>query len=164
MLQFSVDHVKRSMQYSKSTIGIFSSHYRSALVRLMKMCRGIGDPLLAAYARCYICRVSSLSSGRKREALNAIFFFQVTIDIDFNYREPIEVAFADLCLSFHQTDLAAVKAGYTAQKLTTSVYLSLYSPALDWIVQCLLYKLADKKIGQIIQQTRASLNIPRYAK
>jgi hypothetical protein len=86
----------------------------------------------------------------------------VTLDIDFNYREPIEVAFADLCHSFHQTDLAAIKAGYTSQKLTTSVYLSLYSPALDWIVQCLLYKLEAKKIEQIIQQTRAGLNIPRY--
>jgi hypothetical protein len=34
------------------------SHYRSALVQLIKMCRGIGDPLVAAYARCYICRVN----------------------------------------------------------------------------------------------------------
>lgn len=127
----------------------------------MKMCRGIGDPLLAAYARCYICRVSSLVIEGRSEPSNRILSFQVTLDIDFNYREPIEVAFADLCHSFHQTDLAAIKAGYTSQKLTTSVYLSLYSPALDWIVQCLLYKLEAKKIEQIIQQTRASLNIPR---
>lgn len=51
---------------------------------------------------------------------------------------------------------------YTSQKLTTSIYLSLYSPALDWIVQCLLYKLDEKKIEKIINTTRAGLNLPRY--
>jgi hypothetical protein len=51
---------------------------------------------------------------------------------------------------------------YTAQKLTTSIYLSLYSPALDWIVQCLLHKLNNKKIEQIVNQTRSGLNLPRY--
>ncbi|CAF4071631.1 unnamed protein product, partial [Rotaria sp. Silwood2] len=96
-----------------------ATHYRSALVQLVKMCRGIGDPLVAAYTRCYICRV--------------------TIDIDFKYREPIEIAFTDLCHSFHQISTTTVKNMYQSQKLTTSIYLSLYSPALDWIVQCLLH-------------------------
>ncbi|CAF0825690.1 unnamed protein product [Rotaria sp. Silwood1] len=116
-----------------------TTHYRSALVQLVKMCRGIGDPLVAAYTRCYICRV--------------------TIDIDFKYREPIEIAFTDLCYSFHQINTTTVKNMYQSQKLTTSVYLSLYSPALDWIVQCLLHKLDENKMEKIINKTRSELNM-----
>ncbi len=43
-----------------------------------------------------------------------------------------------------------------------SIYLSLYSPALDWIVQCLLHKLDEKKIEKIVNKTRAGLNLPRF--
>lgn len=50
---------------------------------------------------------------------------------------------------------------YTSQKLSTSVYLSLFSPALDWIVQCLLHKLSDNKTEQIISKTRAEHNMLR---
>ncbi|CAF0883019.1 unnamed protein product [Rotaria sordida] len=116
-----------------------TTHYRTALVQLVKMCRGIGDPLVAAYTRCYICRV--------------------TIDIDFKYREPIEIAFTDLCHSFHQINTATVKTVYQLQKLTTSIYLSLYSPALDWIVQCLLHKLDENKMEKIVNKTRTELNM-----
>lgn len=37
---------------------LHSSEFSQALVRLTKMIRGIGDPLVAVYARTYICRVS----------------------------------------------------------------------------------------------------------
>ncbi len=90
------------------------------------------------------------------------FDFKVTIDIDFKFREPIELAFTDLCNSFHQINTTTVKSFYTSQKLTTSIYLSLYSPALDWIVQCLLHKLDENKMQKIVKQTRAGLNIPRF--
>jgi len=90
-----------------------------------------------------------------------IFDLKVTIDIDFKYREPIEIAFTDLCNSCHQIGTEHVKNLYTSQKLTSSTYLSLYSPALDWIVQCLLHKLDDKKIEKIVNKTRSGLNLPR---
>jgi hypothetical protein len=34
--------------------------YTDALDRLCVMTRGIGDPLVAIYARCYLCRVSKI--------------------------------------------------------------------------------------------------------
>ena len=34
-----------------------NKEYTQALIRLTKMVRGIGDPLVAAYARAYLCRV-----------------------------------------------------------------------------------------------------------
>lgn len=89
-------------------------------------------------------------------------YLKVTIDIDFKYREPIQIAFTDLCASCHQIGTEYVKNMYTSQKLTSSIYLSLYSPALDWIVQCLLHKLEEKKIDKIVKTTRETLNTPRY--
>ena len=137
---------------------LFVSHYRLALVQSIKMCRGIGDPLVAAYARCYICRVNRWACWSFYVSVSSR---KVSIDIDFKYREPIELAFTDLCHSFHQIDVGSVKKIYASQKLTTSVYLSLYSPSLDWIVQCMLHKLDEKKISQLVQQTRSALQLPR---
>ena len=70
MLQFLVHKVPMSTMWCSQSTHFFFSHYQSALVRLMKMCRGIGDPLLAAYARCYICRVNSLVIEERSEPLN----------------------------------------------------------------------------------------------
>ena len=34
-----------------------NKEYTQALIRLTKMVRGIGDPLVSSYARSYLCRV-----------------------------------------------------------------------------------------------------------
>lgn len=109
------------------------------------------------YSLLYLSSKRFLSFKTKNFSL----YLKVTIDIDFKYREPIEIAFTDLCNSCHQISTEFVKNMYTSQKLTTSIYLSLYSPALDWIVQCLLHKLDDKKIEKIVNKTRSGLNLPR---
>ena len=36
----------------------FDREYTDALERLTMMTRGVGDPLVAVYLRCYLCRVS----------------------------------------------------------------------------------------------------------
>lgn len=41
----------------KSLSFLSQSEFNKTLVRLCQMIRGIGDPLIAAYARCYLCRV-----------------------------------------------------------------------------------------------------------
>lgn len=43
--------------------------YTQALIRLTKMTRGIGDPLVAAYARAYLCRVR-----RRLLSLHVLFY------------------------------------------------------------------------------------------
>ena len=125
------------------------------------MCRGVGDPLVAAYIRCYMCRVNNDFSRKRKGVEWYLVCFQVTIDIDFKHRIPIEIAFLDFCDSCHQLNTETVKHSYTAQKLKTSVYLSLYSPALDWIMQCYLHNFDEKKIGKLINKARAGLNAPR---
>lgn len=41
----------------KSMSFLTQSEFNQTLRRLSQSCRGIGDPLIAAYARCYLCRV-----------------------------------------------------------------------------------------------------------
>jgi hypothetical protein len=107
---------------------------------------------------------SKLTKKNSKLINNICLYSKVTIDIDFKLREPIEIAFTDLCQSFHQINAKNIKNVYTSQKLTTSIYLSLFSPALDWIVQCLLHKLDETKMEQIINKTRAGLNMPRFVR
>ena len=35
--------------------------YKDIMIRLTKMIRGIANPLVSMYARCYLCRVSSIN-------------------------------------------------------------------------------------------------------
>ncbi|CAF1636925.1 unnamed protein product, partial [Didymodactylos carnosus] len=58
------------------------NHYQTALIQLIKMCRGIADPLVAAFTRCYICRVG--------------------MAIDPTFREHIDSAFTDSLHCFYQ--------------------------------------------------------------
>lgn len=41
----------------KSMSFLTQTEFDQTLLRLCHMIRGIGDPLIAAYARCYLCRV-----------------------------------------------------------------------------------------------------------
>lgn len=75
-----------------------------------------------------------------------------------NYREPIELAFSDMLNSFPHIESKTIQTYYKAQKLSTSQYLSLFSPALDWIVQCLLNKLGDTKMQKVMQQAESHIN------
>ena len=50
-----------------------NKEYTQALIRLSKMVRGIGDPLVAAYARAYICRVGMSIAPESRTHLMGNF-------------------------------------------------------------------------------------------
>ncbi len=54
--------------------------YTQALIRLTKMIRGIGDPLVACYARAYLCRVGmSLAPEIKNHLLPNFTDYLATI-------------------------------------------------------------------------------------
>lgn len=55
---------------------------KQALERLTKIIRGIGDPLVAAYARCYLCRVGVTVTSDKeyiKNNLNDFLFVYHTV-------------------------------------------------------------------------------------
>lgn len=102
--------------YNFLTTGEFSQ----ALVRLTKIIRGMGDPLVAVYARTYICRVGILVAPDVREHLiENLFSFIV-------------------CYKQLQSD--SVQNILAEQRLEMPQYLQLYPPALDWILQCIAQK------------------------
>lgn len=43
----------------KSLSFLTQSEFNSTLLRFQQMIRGIGDPLVAVYARCYLCRIGT---------------------------------------------------------------------------------------------------------
>lgn len=62
---------------------IFNSEQNAALLRLIKMVRGIGNPLVAWYARCYLCRIG------------------VSTNLSVNY---FEESFKDILLTYKQVN------------------------------------------------------------
>ncbi|XP_029646027.1 VPS35 endosomal protein sorting factor-like [Octopus sinensis] len=115
-----------------------TKEHGNSLKRLASMIRGIGDPLVAAYARCYLCRVGAT--------------------VAFGYREHLLPCFDDFLFTYHQTQEDGVQNVLARQKLETPKYLTLYSPALDWLLQCLAHEATSETLEQILKKTSDHCN------
>jgi len=103
------------------------------------MIRGIGNPLIAVYARCYLCRVGL--------ALNK------TSDFKF-----VKENFHDFLFTYQQLFESTVQNELVKQNVTLHSYLNLYSPALDWIMQVLVATLPESLLEEVLSRCKKQEN------
>lgn len=115
-----------------------TGEYNKALVRLVEMTRGIGDPLVGVYARCYLCRVG--------------------IAISPKFRDHLMPCFDDFIQMYSQIQTDCVQNVLAAQKLELSRYLVIYSPALDWILQCIAHRANEAVLDSVLGKCQAKCN------
>uniref|UniRef100_A0A7N8WYU4 VPS35 endosomal protein-sorting factor-like n=1 Tax=Mastacembelus armatus TaxID=205130 RepID=A0A7N8WYU4_9TELE len=100
---------------------------QETLTRLTAMIRGIGDPLVAAYARAYLCRIGMEVAPHLKDSLNCNFF--------------------DLLGTFQQISGESVRNQLVQQRVEVPEYLTLYSPAISWILQCIAYRAPEDYVN-----------------
>lgn len=121
----------------KSLSFLSQNKFEETLKRLCHSIRGIGDPLISAYARCYLCRVGP------------------TVSKDSKY---LEENLDDLLFIYHTILLGGLRTDLVHQRLTIGDYLGLYSPALDWIMQALVIHSTDTVLEEVLSKCQDKKN------
>ncbi|KAE8284508.1 hypothetical protein D5F01_LYC17841 [Larimichthys crocea] len=110
------------------------SGIQETLPRLTAMIRGIGDPLVAAYTRAYLCRVGMEVAPHLKDSLNRNFF--------------------DLLGTFRQISGDSVQNQLVLQRVEVPEYLTLYSPAINWILQCIAYRAPELLLTEMMDRCK----------
>uniref|UniRef100_A0A1B0GED4 VPS35 endosomal protein sorting factor-like n=1 Tax=Glossina morsitans morsitans TaxID=37546 RepID=A0A1B0GED4_GLOMM len=93
--------------------------YEDILQRLTLMIRGIGDPLIAVYVRCYLVRIGATVTSTKEYMYN-------------NFKDFLTV--------YHMIFAGSIRSELNRQRVDMTKYLSLYGPAVNFILQAVAYK------------------------
>ncbi|KAM9773653.1 VPS35 endosomal protein-sorting factor-like isoform X2 [Syngnathus typhle] len=107
---------------------------QDTLPRLTAMIRGIGDPLVAAYTRAYLCRVGMEVAPSLKDSLKRNFF--------------------DLLGTFRQINGESVGSQLLAQRVEMPEYLTLYSPAINWILHCSAYRAPESVLTEMMERCK----------
>ena len=123
------------------------------LSRLGKSTRGMGDPLVATYARAFLTS----------KALDMSYAFidnrpppsQWTV-VAAPYRRAVLEAFDDFMFAFkcHRTDSFATVAAVASKKVTADEFVDLFSPAVEWVLQNIGYRAGEELFFAMLQQYR----------
>ncbi|CAG9812944.1 unnamed protein product [Phaedon cochleariae] len=103
-----------------------------SLTRITDMIHGIGNPLVAVYARCYLCK-TGISVSNKNS--------------DYGYLFGNFTGFLD---SYQHLYSRCVKAELDAQHMPLSTYVTLYTPALDFILEAVACRANDSVLADML--------------
>ncbi|KAF5275090.1 hypothetical protein FQA39_LY07027 [Lamprigera yunnana] len=128
------------MAILKSYSFLTSSEYSAALLRLTHMIRGIGNPLVAVYARCYLCRVG------------------ITVTTSEKDKDYLKENFYDFLDTYNQLFGRYALEGLKIQRMSLEVYLILYTPALDFILQAVASNASELLLVELLERVRNHKN------
>ncbi|KAK4884963.1 hypothetical protein RN001_001234 [Aquatica leii] len=128
------------MAILKSYSFLTSSEYSAALLRLTHMIRGIGNPLVAIYARCYLCRVGLTVTTTEKD------------------KDYLKENFYDFLDTYNQVFGRYALEGLKIQKMSLETYLTLYTPALDFILQAVASGAPESLLVELLDRCRNHRN------
>lgn len=113
-----------------------NAQYEAVFNRLLKMVRGIGDPLVATYCRVYLSRVA--------------------IDLCPIAKGVFTAAISDTFSAVaNQLSSRPVQQTLNGQKVDYLLYYTLFTPALDWMLTCSFYRADSLLFGQVLNSFKA---------
>ncbi|XP_074647304.1 VPS35 endosomal protein-sorting factor-like [Tubulanus polymorphus] len=115
-----------------------SNEFADALSRLALMTRGIGDPLVSLYTKAYLTRVG--------------------MNVAPNIRGHLMPCFQGFLLTYHQIQSDNVQNTLAMQNMDMPHYMTLFSPALDWVLQCIAHNTSEKTLMNILQTCKEQCN------
>ncbi|KAF7273553.1 hypothetical protein GWI33_013750 [Rhynchophorus ferrugineus] len=128
------------MALLKSYYFLSSTDCPDALTKITEMIHGIGNPLVAVYARCYLCRAG----------MNV-----ATKCIDTNYLRRNFECFLE---SYQHIFSQGVKDQLHQQKMTVPMYVTLYTPALDYIMEVITLYSLDTALTDLLSKCKKYSN------
>ncbi len=111
----SVVWLRRTLTFS------FICLFREVINRLCMMIRGVGDPLVGIYARMYLAR-------KAREVAPELTDHLTTSFNDYLHTHTIV------------SQRPTFQKFLTDHKISLTDYVHLYSPAIEWLLQCIAHK------------------------
>eukprot|EP01027_Heterolobosea_sp_BB2_P002790 GEZU01004187.1.p1 GENE.GEZU01004187.1~~GEZU01004187.1.p1 ORF type:complete len:475 (-),score=131.32 GEZU01004187.1:57-1481(-) len=111
---------------------------KSDLVRLARGIRGIGDPLVAMCARCYLARKG--------------------YEILPNYKEHLHILVDDFFFVQRQWDNEDFQKTLKSQGMEMKDYLDLYTPALEMMMEIVGHNADEKIFHTVLEKYEASCN------
>lgn len=133
--------------------------FPSTLQRLTQSIRGIGDPLVSIYLRCYLCHVV-MNVTTERAYLDTMLsdmvftyhtvsYLHSSTERNIQFMHNLQIFTGRICAEIDR------------QRLDIVHYAALYQPALDWIMHALATQDSDIILDTIITQSQNKKN--KYA-
>ena len=129
---------------SRSTSGeLLAAQYEAVFSRLSRMVRGIGDPLVATYCRVYLARVAVELAPRAKAVFTGLLYD--------TFRSVGVVSGGG---GGNQLLSVPVQQTLNGQKVDYRHYYTLFTPALDWMLACALYKADGRLLEEVVDVFR----------
>ncbi|XP_068062973.1 VPS35 endosomal protein-sorting factor-like isoform X4 [Anomalospiza imberbis] len=156
--------IKFNLQFfagkATTTGSAVSEKVRTRLEELDDLEEGSQKELLNLTQQDYMNRIEELnqslkdawSSDQKVKALKIVI--QVGMEVAPQLKESLNKNFFDFLLTFKQIHGDTVQNQLVVQCVEIPLYLTLYSPAIDWILQCIAYHAPDVLLTEMMERCK----------